>query len=80
MHHVTTVYVVIQGFLNEVLRFVSRQMRYPRVQEDQLQIQAGPKHEHVAVQLYLRNGAGGQRVPHRHEPHVLQARVVVGGV
>ena len=47
---------------------------------DQLQVQAGPKHEHVAMQLDFRDGAGGQRVAHRHQPHVLQARVVGGRV
>ena len=80
MHHVAAVHVVVQGLLDEVLRFVSREVRHPRVQEDQLQVQAGPKHEHVAVQLDFRDGTGGQRVAHRHQPHVLQARVVGGRV
>jgi len=80
VHHVAAVHVVVQGLLDEVLRFVSREVSHPRVQEDELQVQAGPKHEHVAVQLDFCDSAGGQRVAHCHQPHVLQARVVGGRV
>ena len=49
-------------------------------QEYQLQVEAGPEHEHVAMQLDLGDGAGGQRLAHSHQPHDLVARVVQGHV
>lgn len=47
----------------------------PRVEEDELHVQAGSEHEHVAVQFDLSDGAGRQRVPHSHQPDVLIAAV-----
>ena len=52
----------------------------PGIQEYQLQVEAGPEHEHVAMQLDLGDGAGGQRLAHSHQPHDLVARVVQGHV
>ena len=46
------------------------------MQEYQLQVEAGPEHEHVAVQLDLGDGAGWQRLAHGHQPHDLVARVI----
>lgn len=75
MHDVAAVDVVVQGLLNEILRFVARQLRHPRVQEDELQVQAGAKHEHVAMKFDLGDGAGRQGVTHGHQTHVLEAAV-----
>ena len=47
----------------------------PGVQEDELHIQTGSEHEHVAVQLDLGDSAGWERVAHCHQPHVLVAAV-----
>ena len=58
----------------------SRPDRPPGVQEDELHVQAGAEHEHVAVQLDLRDGAGRQRVAHGHQAHVLVAAVEGGHV
>ena len=52
----------------------------PGIQEYQLQVEAGPEHEHVAVKLDLSDGAGWQRLAHSHQPHNLVARVVQGHV
>lgn len=52
----------------------------PGIQEYQLQVEAGPEHEHVTVQLDLCDGAGRQRLAHGHQPHDLVARVVQGHV
>ena len=52
----------------------------PGVQEDELHVQAGSKHEHVAVQFDLSDGAGGQRVAHSHQAHVLVAALERGHV
>lgn len=45
----------------------------PGIQEDELHVQAGSEHEHVAVQLDLGDGAGRQGVTHGHQTHVLVA-------
>lgn len=50
----------------------------PGVEENELQIQTSPEHKHVGVQLDFCDGAGGQRVSHRHEAHVLEASGLVG--
>lgn len=47
----------------------------PRVEEDELHVQAGSEHEHVAVQLDLCHGAGRQRVADGHQADVLVAAV-----
>lgn len=52
----------------------------PGVQEDELHVQAGAEHEHVAVQFDLRDGAGRQRVAHGHQAHVLVAAIERGHV
>lgn len=52
----------------------------PGVQEDELHVQAGAEHEHIAVQLDLRDGAGRQRVAHGHQAHVLVAAIEGGHV
>ncbi|KAJ8891678.1 hypothetical protein PR048_004206 [Dryococelus australis] len=48
----------------------------PGVKEDELEVEGGAEHEHVAVQLDLGDGAGRQRVSHGDEAHVLVATVV----
>lgn len=45
----------------------------PGVQKDELHVQTGPEHEHVAVQFDLSHGTRGQRVTHRHQAHILVA-------
>lgn len=52
----------------------------PGIQEYQLQVEAGPEHEHVTVQLDFCDGTGRQRLAHGHQPHNLVARVVQGHV
>lgn len=52
----------------------------PWVEEDELHVQAGSEHEHVAVQFDLSDGAGRQRVSHGHQPHVLIAAIERGHV
>lgn len=52
----------------------------PGIQEDELQVKAGPEHEHIAVQLDLCDGTGRQRLAHGHQPHDLVAGVVQGHV
>lgn len=52
----------------------------PGIQEDQLQVEAGPEHEHVTMQLDLCDGTGRQRLAHGHQPHDLVARVIQGHV
>ena len=52
----------------------------PGIQEYQLQVEAGPEHEHVTVQLDLGDGTGWQRLAHGHQPHNLVAGVVQGHV
>lgn len=52
----------------------------PGVQEDELHVQAGAEHEHVAVQLDFRDGAGRQRVTHSHKAHILVAAIKGGHV
>lgn len=47
----------------------------PGVEEDELHVEASAEHEHVAVEFDLRDGAGRERVTHRHEPHILVAAV-----
>ena len=47
----------------------------PWVEEDELHVQTGSEHEHVAVQFDLSDGAGWQRVTDGHQPHVLIAAV-----
>lgn len=54
--------------------------RVPGVEEDELHVQAGSEHEHVAVQFDLRDRAGRQRVSDGHQPHVLVAAVKRGHV
>lgn len=45
----------------------------PGVEEDELHVQTGSEHEHVAVQLDLGDGTRRQRVTHSHKAHVLVA-------
>lgn len=52
----------------------------PGIQEYQLQVEAGPEHEHVTIQLDLSDGTGRQRLAHGHQPHDLVAGVVQGHV
>lgn len=59
---------------------LSRPDHPPGVQEDELHVQAGAEHEHVAVQLDFCDGAGRQRVAHSHQAHVLVAAVEGGHV
>lgn len=47
----------------------------PGIQEDELHVQTGTEHEHVAVKLDLGDGAGRQRVTHSHQAHVLVAPI-----
>lgn len=50
-------------------------MNVPGVEEDELHVQAGSEHEHVAVQFYLSDGAGRQRVAYSDQAHVLVAAI-----
>lgn len=61
--------------VHQVVKRASVTEGAPRVEEDELHVQAGAKHEHVAVQFDLGDGAGRQRVTHSHQPHVLIAAV-----
>ena len=45
----------------------------PCVQENEFKVQAGPEHEHVAVEFDLGDSTGGQGVSHRHQTHGLIA-------
>lgn len=51
----------------------------PRVQEYEFQIQTGPEHEHVGVQLDFCDGARWQGVTHGDEAHVLVTALVRRG-
>lgn len=52
----------------------------PRVQKDELHVQAGSKHEHVTVQLDLRDSTRRQRVTHGYKAHILVTAVKGGHV
>jgi len=43
-------------------------LRVPGVEEDELEVETGAEHEHVAVKLDLGDGAAGQRVPDGDQP------------
>ena len=83
-YHVTGMYVLVEGFLNQVLRLESGESGDPLVQEYQLQVQScpedylgqdqdclvePPEHEDVAVHLDLGDGGGGEGVSHCHKTH-----------
>ena len=42
-YHITGMDVLVEGFLNQILRFKPSEGSHPLVQEDQLQIQSCPK-------------------------------------
>lgn len=69
--------ILVQCFLNQILRLVSSQLGYLGVEEDQFQVHAGAKHKHVLVQLDFGDGGRGQRVADRHQAQVLDATVPV---
>lgn len=48
----------------------------PGVQEDELEVQAGPEHEHVTMELDLCDTTGRQGVAHRYQAHNLITRVI----
>lgn len=48
----------------------------PAVEEDELEVQAGTEHEHVAVEFDLSDATGRQRMTHGHQTHNLIARFV----
>lgn len=52
---------------------VRPQLALPCVQENELKVQTGPKHEHVAEELDLSDATRGQRVTHGHQTHGLVA-------
>lgn len=43
----------------------------PGVQENEFHVQAGSEHEHIAVELDVGYCAGGERVTHSNQTHVL---------
>ena len=43
-YHVTGMYVLVEGFLDQILRFKAGESGDPLVQEDQLQVQSCPEH------------------------------------
>jgi len=77
--YVGRVYVVIEGLLHQLLGLITGQLSHPGVEEDELQVEAGPVHEHVAVQTHLRDGAGWKRVPHGDQAYRLVAVGVNSG-
>ena len=48
-YHITGMDVLVEGFLNQILRFKPSEGSHPLVQEDQLQIQSCPKESSVRV-------------------------------
>ena len=69
--HVVGVHVLVERPLDEVLRLVPRERPHLLVQEDELEVEAGAEHEHVAEHLDLGDGARRQGVRHGHQAHVL---------
>lgn len=55
-------------------------MGVPGVEEDELHVQTGSEHKHVAVQFDLGHSARWQRVTHSHQTHVLVAALKRGHV
>ena len=64
--------VLVESFLDEVLRFVAGEVGDAGVEKDEPQVERRAKHEHVRVQLQLGDGRRWQRVTHSHQAHVLQ--------
>lgn len=64
--------VLVERLLDEVLRLVARQVGDAGVQEDEAEVQGGPEHEHVGVELELRDGGRRQGMAHRDQAHVLE--------
>lgn len=65
--------VLVESFLDEILRLVAGQVSDARVEKDEAQVERGAKHEHVRVQFQFRDGRRRQRLANRHQAHVLQA-------
>lgn len=77
LQDIRRVNILVQCLLNQILRLVPSQLGHLRIEEDQLQVHAGPEHKHVLVQLDLGDGRRGQRVADRHQAQVLDAAVAV---
>lgn len=61
-------------FFNPFTHSVKRLLLH--VQKDELQVQAGPEHEHVAVEFDLSDPTGGQGVTDGHQTHSLIAGLI----
>lgn len=71
MDDIAGVDVVIQGFFDEFLRFISGQLGNLRVEKDQLKVKAGSEHEHVIVEPDFGDRAAGQGVADSHHSYAL---------
>lgn len=62
------------------LQLLSKASLLPCVQENEFQVQAGPEHEHVAVEFDLCDTTGRQGVADGHQTHSLIAGLIQGHV
>ena len=63
-----------------IKRLMQQTAGVPGVEEDELHVQTGSEHKHVAVQFDLSHSAGRQGVTHSHQTHVLVAALEGGHV